>query len=79
MYNGVLALLFGQAWLFRSGALLQYALVVLLMFHVMIVVFEERVLAAQFGAAYDEYRRAVPRWGFNVRPFEESPTGDPRE
>ena len=79
MYNGVLALLFGQAWLFQSGALLQYALVVLLMFHVMVVVFEERVLAAQFGATYDEYRRAVPRWGFNVRPFEDSPTGDTRD
>jgi protein-S-isoprenylcysteine O-methyltransferase Ste14 len=69
MYNGVLATLAGEAWLFRSVVLLQYALLMFFIFHLAVIVYEEPVLEAQFGESYRAYRRAVPRWGFAVRPF----------
>lgn len=70
MYNGVLMLLLGEAWVFRSGTLFQYALIVFVVFHLIVVIYEEPALEAQFGESYRAYRAAVPRWGFAVRPFE---------
>ena len=72
MYNGVIALILGEAWLFRSIGLAQYALLVLILFHLFVVLYEEPVLESQFGESYRAYRRAVPRWGFTTRPFQES-------
>lgn len=69
MYNGVLASLLGEAWLFRSTALLKYAALVAALFHVFVLVYEEPALESQFGDCYRAYRRAVPRWGFRLRPF----------
>jgi protein-S-isoprenylcysteine O-methyltransferase Ste14 len=69
MYNGVLAALAGEAWLFRSIALLQYAVLVFIVFHLVVVVYEEPNLESRFGESYRAYRGAVPRWGFTVRPF----------
>ena len=69
MYNGVVALLLGEAWFFHSTTLLQYALVVFVIFHLMVVVYEEPALEAQFADSYRAYRASVPRWGFTVRPF----------
>jgi len=69
MYNGVTALLLGEAWFFHSSGLFQYALVIFIMFHLMVVIYEEQALEAQFGESYCAYRAAVPRWGFTVRPF----------
>ena len=69
MYNGVVALLLGEAWLFHSPTLLQYALVIFMIFHLTVVVYEEPALERQFGDSYRAYRAGVPRWGFTVRPF----------
>lgn len=74
MYNGVLAVLAGEAWLFRSTALLEYAALMFIIFHLAVVVYEEPALESQFGESYRAYRRAVPRWGFTVSPF----TGGPQ-
>jgi protein-S-isoprenylcysteine O-methyltransferase Ste14 len=71
MYNGVVALLLGEAWLFRSSALLQYAILVFVIFHLVVVVYEEPALESRFAGSYRVYRVAVPRWGFTVRPFAE--------
>jgi protein-S-isoprenylcysteine O-methyltransferase Ste14 len=68
MYNGVLAVLLGEAWLFRNGTLLQYALVVFITFHLMVVIYEEPALESKFGESYRAYGAAVPRWGFTMRP-----------
>jgi protein-S-isoprenylcysteine O-methyltransferase Ste14 len=68
MYNGVLTALLGEAWLFRSAALLQYALLVFVIFNLMVMLYEEPALRSQFGESYEAYRRAVPRWGFRIRP-----------
>jgi protein-S-isoprenylcysteine O-methyltransferase Ste14 len=69
MYNGVVVLLAAEAWFFQSTTLIEYALVVFLIFHLMVVVYEEPALEQQFGDSYRAYRAAVPRWGFTVRPF----------
>jgi protein-S-isoprenylcysteine O-methyltransferase Ste14 len=69
MYNGVLAVLLGEAWLFRSTALLRYAAVMFVVFQTVVLAYEEPALASQFGDSYHAYRRAVPRWGFTLRPY----------
>jgi protein-S-isoprenylcysteine O-methyltransferase Ste14 len=72
MYNGVLAVIVGEAWLFGSVSLIKYALLVLVLFHLFVVLYEEPALTSQFGESYRVYRRAVPRWGFRTRPFQGS-------
>lgn len=71
MYNGVIAALLGEAGLFRSVRLLEYALAVFVVFHLMTVLYEEPVLASRFGDSYATYRTSVPRWGFRRRGYEE--------
>jgi protein-S-isoprenylcysteine O-methyltransferase Ste14 len=72
MYVGVLAVILGQAALFRSAALALYALGVGLCFHLFVVLYEEPHLARVFGLQYDVYRSKVPRWLPRV------PEGPPR-
>jgi protein-S-isoprenylcysteine O-methyltransferase Ste14 len=79
MYNGVLALILGEAWLFGSVSLLKYALLVLVLFHLFVVLYEEPALTSQFGESYRAYRLAVPRWGFTTRPFQEGTGMSSRE
>jgi protein-S-isoprenylcysteine O-methyltransferase Ste14 len=62
MYLAVLAIISGQAILFRSVALLGYALLVWIIVHLFVVLVEEPSLRSQFGASYEAYVRAVPRW-----------------
>lgn len=70
MYNGVMAILVGEAWLFRSLAVLEYAVLVLVAFHLFVVLYEEPALAARFRDTYRAYRRSVPRWGFTSRRYD---------
>ena len=76
MYNGVVTLLLGEAWFFHSSALLQYALAVFIMFHLMVVIYEEPALAGRFAESYRGYRATVPRWGFTTRPFADQRSDD---
>src|SRR2546423_4398278 len=69
MYNGVLTLLLGETWLFHSSALLEYTIIVFVIFHLMVLIYEEPALESQFGESYRAYRAAVPRWGFTARAF----------
>ena len=69
MYNGLVAVLLGQAWLFSSVRLLGYAATVLVCFHLFVVLYEEPALESRFGESYLSYRKAVPRWGFTLHPF----------
>ena len=62
MYVSVLIVLLGEALFFESWVFLQYALAWLLIVHLVVVLYEEPNLRRQFGAAYDEYCRAVRRW-----------------
>ena len=70
MYNGVVIMLIGEAWLFASSSVIQYAVVVFVAFHLFVVLYEEPVLEAQFRESYLAYRRMVPRWGFTTHAYE---------
>jgi protein-S-isoprenylcysteine O-methyltransferase Ste14 len=72
MYNGVLAVLLGEAWLFGSASLLEYTLLVFVAFHLFVVLYEEPTLEALFTKSYEAYRHAVPRWGFTRHAYRES-------
>jgi protein-S-isoprenylcysteine O-methyltransferase Ste14 len=62
MYVGVVTALLGEALFFQSRALAIYAVVVWLVFHLFVVLYEEPHLAGAFGDEYVMYRNAVPRW-----------------
>lgn len=62
MYVGVLTIILGWAAFFRSPSLVLYALAVWACFHLFVVLYEERHLAAEFGSQYEAYRSRVPRW-----------------
>jgi len=62
MYVGVAFVILGQATVFRSVHLVEYAAAMLLVAHIFVVLYEEPTLHRQFGESYDEYRRQVPRW-----------------
>jgi protein-S-isoprenylcysteine O-methyltransferase Ste14 len=69
MYLGVIIALFAEAALFSSLRLLLYALAVFLCFHFFVLLYEEKHLLKKFGADYERYRRATPRWGISLTPF----------
>lgn len=64
MYLGVLSVVLGWAALrpAAAGALLLYAALVAVAFHIFVVRYEEPKLRALFGAAYDAYAAQVGRW-----------------
>ena len=73
MYNGVLALILGEAWLFGSVSLLEYALLVLVLFHLFVVLYEEPALnhssASPIGYTGEQCRAgASPRGHFKRAP-----------
>jgi protein-S-isoprenylcysteine O-methyltransferase Ste14 len=62
MYVGVVTAVLGQALWARSAGIAAYAAVLVAMFHLRVVMFEEPVLRRSFGAEYDRYTAEVPRW-----------------
>lgn len=62
MYIGVALAIVGQGALFRSLHVVEYAVLLLVVAHVFVVLYEEPTLQRQFGASYEQYRRSVPRW-----------------
>jgi protein-S-isoprenylcysteine O-methyltransferase Ste14 len=62
MYLAVLAAVFGQALLLGSGRLAAYGVAVLAALSAFVRCYEEPALSRRFGAEYETYRRAVPRW-----------------
>lgn len=69
MFQCVLLVLLAEALLFPDPALFGYAGMVALILHLLVVLYEEPRLRAQFGAAYIDYCGQVPRWGVALRPF----------
>lgn len=62
MYLGVLLLLFGWAVAFATRGHLTYAAVMVVVFHLRVVFFEEPWLADTHGAEWTRYRTQVNRW-----------------
>ena len=69
MYVAVVSVIVGQGLLFGSGAVLRYALVVALGFHVFVLLHEEPSLRRRFGAEYEAYCRGVRRWRPRLTPW----------
>jgi protein-S-isoprenylcysteine O-methyltransferase Ste14 len=62
MYLAVASIIVGQALLLGQLILLPYAALFGLAVWAFVRWYEEPTLERQFGAQYDEYRRAVPAW-----------------
>ena len=69
MYVALLGILTGQALLLGRFVVLGYALVLWLAFHVFVTLYEEPTLRDTFGASYETYRSAVPRWWPRLTPW----------
>jgi protein-S-isoprenylcysteine O-methyltransferase Ste14 len=69
MYLAVGATIVGQALLLGQWGLLAYAALYSAIVATFVVTYEEPKLGEQFGADYDAYRRAVPRWLPRLRPW----------
>jgi len=62
MYIAVVLVLGGEAILFQSCNLAAYTALAWLACHLFVVFYEEPTLKKKFGAAYEAYCQAVPRW-----------------
>jgi protein-S-isoprenylcysteine O-methyltransferase Ste14 len=62
MYIALVTVLAGEALFFGARSLGIYAAFAWLAFHLRVLLFEEPRLRELFGAEYEAYRTAVPRW-----------------
>ncbi len=62
MYVGILSILLGEAFLFASQRLFEYAAVAFLFFFLLVVLYEEPILRQKFGESYRQYCKNVSRW-----------------
>lgn len=62
IYLGALIIQVGFIFWFGSILSILYTVFFFLAFNFLIIVIEEPILRNQFGAAYEEYCRTVPRW-----------------
>ena len=69
MYLAVGATIVGQGLLLGRSILLLYAAVFAVVVLAFVRGYEEPTLARQFGAEYEDYRRAVPGWWPRLRPW----------
>ncbi len=69
MYLAVGATIVGQALLLGRSILLLYAAAFAAVVFAFVRLYEEPTLARQFGAQYEDYRRAVPGWRPRFRPW----------
>ena len=61
-YVAVIAMLVGQALFLGNLAVLEYAFVVAIGFHLFVILYEEPTLKRKFGLHYQAYCQEVPRW-----------------
>ncbi|HEX9075170.1 MAG TPA: methyltransferase [Anaerolineae bacterium] len=62
IYIAALFVIVGEAWLFLSLPLLEYAGAAAIIVHLFVIGYEEPTLRRRFGETYGEYLRTVPRW-----------------
>ncbi len=62
MYLGVLGMVGAETVFLRSSDILIYLICLACVIHLFVVLYEENALRRQFGAMYEDYRTAVPRW-----------------
>jgi protein-S-isoprenylcysteine O-methyltransferase Ste14 len=62
MYFGIILMLIGYFLWFGYRSLLLYGVIVFVLTHWFVVLYEEPTLIGKFGASYEAYRKRVPRW-----------------
>lgn len=67
MYVGVILVLIGWALITGSLPLYVYAFIVAVVFHLRVVLYEEKEMTRLFGEQWEQYRATVPRWGIRWR------------
>jgi protein-S-isoprenylcysteine O-methyltransferase Ste14 len=72
MISGVLCVLLGEALAFGSVAVLVWFAIVFALNAVYFPLIEEPDLQRRFGADYEAYRAAVPRWLPRLRPINDN-------
>ena len=76
MYVAVVAIIVGQVLIFGSIGLLAYAVLIWSMTAAFVRWYEEPVLHARYGTAYDLYRTSVRAWIPRLRPWTGPEPGD---
>jgi protein-S-isoprenylcysteine O-methyltransferase Ste14 len=69
MYVGLLVLILGQALIFASLPLALYGAAIALAFHLFVTFYEEPTLRRTYGAEYEAFSAAVPRWLPRLTPW----------
>jgi protein-S-isoprenylcysteine O-methyltransferase Ste14 len=69
MYVAVVSIILGQALIFRSVRLCEYAAAVWICCHLFVLLYEEPALRKTFGAEYAAFRDQVPRWIPRLKPL----------
>jgi len=72
MYTAVTAVIFGQALMFADRWIALYGIGFWLTCHLFVILYEEPALRRRFGADYDAYRKAVPRWWPRLTPWRDA-------
>ncbi|HUI55953.1 MAG TPA: isoprenylcysteine carboxylmethyltransferase family protein [Bryobacteraceae bacterium] len=81
MYVAVVSTILGQGLVLGNAALLEYGVLVWLLFHVFVLAYEEPALRASYGSEYKVFCAEVPRWIPRSTPWRGDPAGlsdDPR-
>jgi protein-S-isoprenylcysteine O-methyltransferase Ste14 len=73
MYVALLSIILGQALVFASLPVLIYGVVVFAAVHAFVTLYEEPMRRAAYGASYDAYVVAVPRWIPRLTPWARDP------
>ena len=69
MISGVFAVLLGESLIVASVPLLIWMAVFVTVVMIAIPLFEEPQLVTRFGTDYEEYRKNVPRWSPQIKPW----------
>ena len=70
MYVAGVLVIVGEAALYRSLSLVEYAAAFAAMSFAFVVAYEEQTLARRFGAEYAAYKGAVKRWIPRLHPYQ---------
>jgi len=75
MYVALVAVVLGQAALLGNDGLVAYAALLLALFHLRVITYEEPELQKLFGTEFTTYRQGVPRWLPRLTPWTRSRAG----
>ena len=69
MYIAVVSLILGQGFFFGSIDVIEYGVAVWVVFHLLVLIYEEPTLRRSYGHDYQEFCERVPRWIPRLRPW----------